>query len=270
MSWLGDGSQVRRYTWRRFHHVFQSSWLVVADAIDLTVVVPAYNEERRLPGTLQEMSDHLAATGSTYEILVVDDGSTDRTGEVTALQAQKDPNIKLLPMQHAGKGAAVRNGALTARGRRVLFCDADLPMSAEDLTRLADMLVQRDIIIASREGMGARRIGEPYYRHLMGRVFNLIVQLLAIPGVQDTQCGLKCFTAESASRVFGLQTIDGFGFDVEILYIARKLGYRIQEVPITWSHRESSRVDPIRDTLRMLGDIIRVRWNDLRGVYSKS
>jgi dolichyl-phosphate beta-glucosyltransferase len=242
----------------------------VADAIDLSVVIPAYNEERRLPGTLQEISNHLAGTGSTYEILVVDDGSTDGTGEVTALEAERDPNIKLLPARHAGKGAAVRSGALAARGQQVLFCDADLPMAAEDLTRLADMLAQHDIIIASREGMGARRIGEPYYRHLMGRVFNLVVQFLAIPGVQDTQCGLKCFTAESARRVFSLQTVEGFGFDVEILYIARKLGYRIYEVPITWSHRESSRVDPIRDTMRMLGDIVRVRWNDLRGVYSKA
>jgi len=242
----------------------------VADALDLTVVIPACNEEGRLPGTLQEISNHLAATGSTYEILVVDDGSTDRTGEVTALQAQRDTNIKLLARPHAGKGAAVRAGALAAKGGRVLFCDADLPMAPEDLTRLAAMLDQHDVIIASREGMGARRIGEPYYRHLMGRVFNLIVQLLAVPGVQDTQCGLKCFTTESAGRVFSLQTVEGFGFDVEILYIARKLGYRIQEVPITWSHRESSRVDPVRDTLRMLGDILRVRWNDLRGLYLKA
>ena len=115
--------------------------------------------------------------------------------------------------------------------------------------------------------MGARRIGEPYYRHLMGRVFNGFVQLLAVPGIQDTQCGLKCFTDESARRVFSLQRLDGFGFDVEILFIARKLGYRIHEVPITWSHRDSSRVDPVRDTLRMLADILRVRWNDFRGVY---
>jgi glycosyltransferase involved in cell wall biosynthesis len=218
---------------------------------------------------LQDISKHLAGTGSTYEIIVVDDGSTDDTGEVTAAQSQADPCVRLLMTRHAGKGAAVRAGALAARGHRVIFCDADLPMAAEDLTRLAAMLDDHEVVIASREGLGARRLGEPYYRHMMGRVFNFVVQLLAIPGIQDTQCGLKCFTAESAHRVFSLQTVDGFGFDVEILFIARKLGYRIREVPITWSHRESSRVDPVRDTLRMLGDILRVRWNDLRGVYGR-
>jgi dolichyl-phosphate beta-glucosyltransferase len=140
-------------------------------------------------------------------------------------------------------------------------------MHPEDLTRLAAMLAHYDVVIASREGSGARRLGEPYYRHLMGRVFNLIVQIAAIPGIQDTQCGLKCFTAACAQKVFRLQTVDGFGFDVEILFIAKKLGFRVTEVPITWSHRDSSRVDPVRDTLRMLGDIARVRWNEFRGVY---
>jgi dolichyl-phosphate beta-glucosyltransferase len=239
----------------------------VAEEVDLSVIVPAYNEERRLPGTLHEISRHLAATGFTYEIIVVDDGSTDETGDVTSVQAQSDPCVQLLMTRHAGKGAAVRSGAQAARGRRVLFCDADLPMAAEDLTRLAAMLGDHDVVIASREGLGASRIGEPYYRHLMGRVFNGFVQLLAVPGIQDTQCGLKCFTDESARRVFSMQTLDGFGFDVEILFVARKLGYRIHQVPITWSHRDSSRVDPIRDTLRMLADILRVRWNDFRGVY---
>ncbi|MFN0073504.1 MAG: dolichyl-phosphate beta-glucosyltransferase [Chloroflexota bacterium] len=242
----------------------------MAERIDLSVVIPAYNEQGRLPATLAEISQHLAATSSSYEIIVVDDGSTDATGEVTASQAQSDPHVQLLMTRHAGKGAAVRSGALAARGTRVLFCDADLPMAPAELTRLAAMLADHDIVIASREGSGASRLGEPYYRHLMGRVFNLIVQVLAIPGVQDTQCGLKCFTAESAAKIFRLQTVEGFGFDVEILYIARKLGYHLLEVPIIWSHRESSRVDPVRDTLRMLGDILRVRWNDLRGVYGRT
>jgi dolichyl-phosphate beta-glucosyltransferase len=241
----------------------------VAERIDLSVVIPAYNEEGRLPATLQQISKHLAVTEITYEIIVVDDGSTDETGQVAAIQAQSDPCVRLLTTPHLGKGGAVRRGALAARGERILFCDADLPMAAEELTRLPAMLGEHDVVIASREGASARRIGEPYYRHLMGRVFNVVVQALAIPGIQDTQCGLKCFTAASAGDIFTRQTVDGFGFDVEILFIARKLGYQITEIPITWSHRESSRVDPIRDTLRMLGDILRVRWNDVRGVYKR-
>jgi dolichyl-phosphate beta-glucosyltransferase len=241
----------------------------VAERINLSVVIPAYNEEGRLPSTLQQISKHLAGTDITYEIIVVDDGSTDETGKVVASQAQSDPCVRPLMTRHAGKGAAVRSGALAARGERILFCDADLPMAAEELTRLPAMLGEHDIVIASREGTAARRIGEPYYRHLMGRVFNVVVQALAIPGIQDTQCGLKCFTAASARDIFIRQTVDGFGFDVEILFIARKLGYRIAEIPITWSHRESSRVDPVRDTLRMLADILRVRWNDVRGVYNR-
>jgi glycosyltransferase involved in cell wall biosynthesis len=241
----------------------------VAERIDLSVVIPAYNEEGRLPATLQQISKHLAGTDIVYEIIVVDDGSTDETSEVAANQSQSDPCVQVLMKRHAGKGAAVRSGALAARGARILFCDADLPMAASELTRLPAMLSEHDVVIASREGTDAQRIGEPYYRHLMGRVFNAVVQLLAIPGIQDTQCGLKCFTAASAREVFTRQTVDGFGFDVEILFIARKLGYRIVEIPITWSHRESSRVEPVRDTLRMLGDILRVRWNDIRGEYKR-
>jgi dolichyl-phosphate beta-glucosyltransferase len=190
----------------------------VAERIDLSVVIPAYNEEGRLPATLQQISKHLAVTEITYEIIVVDDGSTDETGQVAASQAQGDPCVRLLTTPHLGKGGAVRRGALAARGARILFCD-------EELTRLPAMLGEHDVVIASREGASARRIGEPYYRHLMGRVFNVVVQALAIPGIQDTQCGLKCFTAASAGDIFSRQTVDGFGFDVEILFIARKLGY---------------------------------------------
>lgn len=237
------------------------------DSPELSIVIPTYNEERRLPQTIAEVSDHLARAAVGYEIIVADDGSVDETGQVAADAAQLDPHIRLLMLRHCGKGAAVRAGMLAAQGARRLFCDADLPMAADDLTRLAAMLGDYDVVIASREGQGARRIGEPYYRHLMGRVFNGIVQTLATPGIHDTQCGLKCFTAESASSIFAQQTIDGFGFDVELLYLARRLRYSINEVPITWQHRPSSRVDPLRDTLRMLRDVLRVRWNDACGRY---
>lgn len=233
----------------------------------LSVIIPAYNEESRLPRTLEAVTHHLGTTGRVYEVLVADDGSTDGTGKVVSEASARNPAVRLLSMPHRGKGSAIRGGMLAARGDRLAFVDADLPMSVDDVTRLADQLDRYPVVIASREGPGAQRIDEPYVRHLMGRVFNAVVRLLAIPQIQDTQCGLKCFTAESAHAVFSRQTIDGFGFDVEILFIARGLGYRIREVPIAWRHVPASRVDPLRDTVRMLSDVARVRWNDWRGVY---
>jgi hypothetical protein len=133
---------------------------------------------------------------------------------------------------------------------------------------LADGLdATHQVVIASREGSGARRVGEPYVRHLMGRVFNLLVQTLAVRGIQDTQCGFKAFTQACARDVFNRQQITGFGFDVEVLYLARKRGYGIKEVPVTWEYAASSRVDPVRDTIRMFRDVLAVRWNDLHGRY---
>jgi dolichyl-phosphate beta-glucosyltransferase len=161
----------------------------------------------------------------------------------------------------------VRTGALEARGNLVVFCDADLSQPVEEITRLALLIDGAQVAIASREGEGARRDNEPPYRHMMGRAFNWIVRILAVPGIQDTQCGLKCFTRPAAHNIFSRQTVNGFGFDVEVLFIARKLGYRIVEVPITWRHVPASRVDPVRDTLRMLVDVVRVRINGALGVY---
>ncbi len=235
----------------------------------LSVVIPAYNEERRLPRTLGEVSRHLGSVGLVYEILVVDDGSTDATGRVVREASDRDPAVRLLVTPHRGKGYAIRTGMLAARGDRLVFVDADLPMPVEDIARLADQLDTYPVVIASGEGPGAQRIDEPYVRHLMGRVFNAVVRLLATLNIQDTQCGLKCFSAECAHALFSRQTIDGFGFDVEILFIARRLGYRIGELPIAWRHVPASRVDPLRDTLRMLADVARVRWNDWRGAYRR-
>jgi hypothetical protein len=167
-----------------------------------------------------------------------------------------------------GKGRAVKIGVGVARGDRVVFADADLSTPIEEVIGLADQLSdQSQVVIATREGSGARRVGEPYLRHLMGRVFNLIVQMLAVRGIQDTQCGFKAFTRAAAHDVFGRQQIVGFGFDVEVLFIARRLGYTIKEVPVTWQYAASSRVDPVRDTIRMLRDVLVVRLNDLRGLY---
>lgn len=234
----------------------------------LSLVIPAYNEQSRLPTTLEKMRAFLSRATFGYEVLVVDDGSQDRTAAVVEEAACDFPHLRLLRERHRGKGHAVRKGMLAASGHYVMFCDADLSMPIEEVVKFPEALRgPYRIAIASREVAGARRVGEPRYRHLMGRVFNLIVRLLAVPGLQDTQCGFKCFTREAARKVFRLQTIDGFGFDVEVLYIARRLGIGITEVPITWYHSPSSRVDPIRDTVRMFRDVLRVRLNDRRGLY---
>jgi glycosyltransferase involved in cell wall biosynthesis len=235
--------------------------------VELSVVVPAYNEEGRLAQTLEQIVEYLDRQGVGFELLAVDDGSTDRTPELVKSLAARDERLRLVREPHRGKGAAVRSGALAAVGRVVLFTDADLSHPVEDLSRLPAMLNGAQVVIASREGGGSRRIGEPFHRHLMGRVFNFIVRTLAVPGVQDSQCGLKCFTHAAAHDLFSRQTIEGFGFDVELLFLARRLGYRVVEVPVTWRHVPASRVDPLRDTLRMLSDVLRVRWNAWRGRY---
>lgn len=234
----------------------------------LSLVVPAYNEEKRLPATLAKMHAFLSQQPFDCQVLVVDDGSADGTAGVVEAAMAGFPQLRLLREPHRGKGHAVRKGMLAASGHHVMFCDADLSMPIEELPKFPAALEgPYGIAIASREVPGARRIGEPSHRHLMGRVFNLIVRLLAVPGLQDTQCGFKCFTREAAQRIFGLQVVDGFGFDVEVLYIARKLGIGITEVPIDWYHSPSSRVDPIRDTVRMFNDVLLVRSNDRRGLY---
>ena len=234
----------------------------------LSVVIPAYNEESRLPSTLAVVSEYLAGRGDPYEVLVVVNGSTDRTAEVAKAAAEHDANVRLILTSLRGKGRAVKIGVSESQGERVLFCDADLSTPIDEATALADLLDgQYQIAIASREGRGSRRVGEPYARHLMGRVFNALVRTFAVPDVQDTQCGFKAFTRACALDLFGRQTISGFGFDVELLYLARKRGYAVREVPVTWVYRASSRVDPIRDTVRMFGDILRVRLNDWRGKY---
>jgi dolichyl-phosphate beta-glucosyltransferase len=157
---------------------------------------------------------------------------------------------------------------LAASGAVRVMCDADLSMPAHELPKLlAPLAAGADVALATREGAAARRIGEPYLRHLMGRVFNALVRLLAVPGLHDTQCGFKAFTAASAEALFGQATVDGFGFDVEVLYLARKRRLRLVEVPIAWYYQASSRVSPLRDTIRMVRDVLRVRWNDARGMY---
>ena len=234
----------------------------------LSLVLPAYNEQARLPYTLAEIESYVCRERLDCEVIVVDNGSQDATSAVVKQASQTCPMLRLLRTDRRGKGRAVRTGVLAAHGDVVLFGDADLSWTVDELGRFPALIgPSTPIVIGSREGIGARRIGEPYYRHLMGRVFNRVVQALAVPGVEDSQCGFKAFAAEPAREIFRRQQINGWGFDVEVLYLARRLGYPLHVVPLRWEHKENSRVQPLRDTVRMLSDVLRVRLNNWRGVY---
>ena len=234
----------------------------------LSIVIPAYNEQARLPYTLAEVEAFVCQEQLDCEVIAVDNGSTDATSGVVQTAMARFPSLRLLRTDRRGKGLAVRTGMLAARGSVVVFADADLSWSVEELVRFPRLVTpETPIVVGSREGRGARRKGEPLYRHVMGRVFNGVVQRLAVPGIDDSQCGFKAFEARAARRIFRRQTIDGFGFDVEVLFLARRLGYRVRVVPLTWEHKHNSRVEPVRDTLRMLADVVHVRLNAWRGCY---
>jgi len=231
----------------------------------LSLVIPAYNEERRIGATLREVVGYLERQPYPGEVLVVDDGSADGTAAVVEAFARSFPGrtqARLLPAPHRGKGHAVKLGMLAAAGEYRFLCDADLSMPVTEIGKfLPPSLTGYDIAIGSREGPGARRIGEPLARHLTGRAFNWFVQAVAVPGVQDTQCGFKCFRAEAAQALFPLQRLDGFAFDVELLFLARRKGMRTVQVPIEWHYRSESKVSPLRDVLG-------VRWRAWRGLYN--
>ncbi len=250
----------------------------------LSVVIPTYNEERRLPPTLAEVTQYLQAAAYGSEIIVADDGSDDRTVELAEAHRAQLPRdgkvrMRVLRNRHHGKGYQVRSGVLSAEGQYVLFTDADLATPIEEWEKLYEHLqAGEEVVIGSREGLGAKRIGEPWYRHFMGRVFNTLVRSVAFGGIRDTQCGFKSFSHEAAQRIFNALRLYGddakevrgpavTAFDVEVLYLAHRLGYRIREVPVLWRYQEGTKVDPVSDTWRMVGDVFRVRWNALRGMY---
>jgi dolichyl-phosphate beta-glucosyltransferase len=247
----------------------------------LSIVIPAYNEACRLPQTLQGIISFLQSKSYASEIIVVDDGSEDNTSNVVSEFADSLRSLRLIRNDHRGKAFAVRTGMLAAEGQHVLFTDADGATPIQEADKLLIRLEESwDLAIGSREGVGAKRYDEPAYRHAMGRVFNLIVRSLVVPGIQDTQCGFKAFRQEAARDLFQNMQLYGTdagrvqgavvtGFDVEILFLARKWGYRIAEVPVEWYYGQESKVNPIRDSWRNLHDVLRVRWNDARGRYRR-
>lgn len=246
----------------------------------LSVVVPAYNEESRLPQTLQRVSEYLTEQSYPSEVVVVDDGSRDQTADIVKAFATTHPNVQLIQNDHRGKGYAVRSGALQARGEVVLFFDADSSTPIEDVEKLLPWFDRGyGIVIGSREGAGAHRISEPFYRHVMGRVFNSLVRLLTVHGIQDTQCGFKALRGDLAKEIFAKSRLYGenarrvtdamvTAYDVEVLFLGQKLGQQIKEVPVEWRYGTESKVNPLKDSWRNFRDVVLVRWNDSKGLYN--
>jgi dolichyl-phosphate beta-glucosyltransferase len=240
----------------------------IALPAQLSIVIPAFNEAGRVEQTLTALREYLPQITADFEIRVVDDGSTDGTVAIVERVAARDPRVLCQREPHRGKGGAVRAGMLAATGALRFLCDADLSMPPGELPRFLSLVpAQCDIAIGSREGDGALRVGEPAYRHVIGRVFNTAVTSLAVKGLKDTQCGFKLFTAAAVEATFPRITIEGWAFDVEVLSIAQRRGLRIREVPIEWHYRDQSHVSALPDSYRMLRDVLRIRRNAASGVY---
>lgn len=250
--------------------------------IEYSIIIPAYNEEAGITSSLTQVIGFMKSFASSFEVIVVDDGSLDKTTKVVEKFAKDHPEIILKRNSHKGKGFAVRTGMLMSSGKYVLMADADMATPIEELKRLMVWLKDHDfdIVIGSREGVGAVRDNEPYVRHLMGRIFNLIIRIIAVSGINDTQCGFKVFKAEVAQDIFKSLVLFGpdtpdtevprvTAFDVEVLMIANKRGYKIKEVPVHWTYVKTKRVHPIRDSIANLSDVLAVKANDLSGKYKK-
>ncbi len=229
----------------------------------LSVVIPCYNEEARLPRTLELVEGYLDARGTGYEVILVDDGSTDTTRRVMESSAARNPRVRITVLPHnRGKGRALAEGVAAARGSEILVTDADLSTPIDELEKLqAELDKGAGVAIASRALRGSRvEVSQPFYRVLMGKAFNLIVQTLLLPGIWDTQCGFKLFRADVAREAFAGLSTDGFGYDPEVLYRAKRRGVRIAEVPVVWRNSAPTKVSPIRSSLDMFKHVVRVRF----------
>ncbi len=229
--------------------------------MELSVVVPCFNEAARLPESLRMAGDYLEGLGRPFELLLVDDGSGDGTPKLIRDAASAHEYVRAVVMTaNRGKGRAVAEGVAQSHGSLVLVSDADFSAPIEELPRLESaILAGADIAIGSRAKSGARELDQPLYRRLMGKTFNLLVQGLLLPGIWDTQCGFKLFRGEVARELFGRLKTDGFAYDVEILHYARRSGLVVSEVPVRWINSNTSRVRAVRHSSEMLGDLMRIR-----------
>ncbi len=244
----------------------------------LSVVIPVYNEEDRIGPCLAEVGTWVSTHPYRIEVILVDDGSTDRTVETARSIAGICPNLTIIEARHLGKANAVIAGLEASTGAFAGFCDVDLatPLSTWDACHTA-LSTGAGVAIASREGLDATRVGEPGYRHVMGRAFNLVIRALLLPGIHDTQCGFKFFTRDALDSILPRCRLYRHAsevsrprvtaFDVELLTIARRQGFRIAVMPVTWQYGEHTKVNPVTDTLQNLGDVLKVRWNAWRGQY---
>lgn len=234
----------------------------------LSIIIPAHNEANRLPDTLEQVFGFLKKQTFTSEVLVVENGSTDKTFEIAQGFAAQHANLRVIQNDWRGKGLAIQRGIQEAKGEYLFLCDADLSMPIAEISKfIPPQLPKVDIAIASREAPGAVRYHEPYYRHFTGRVFNTLIRLLVLPTLQDTQCGFKCIRADVARDIFRYQTLTGWAFDVELLFIARHHRYQVVEIPIHWYFNADSKISVLRDSLRMFLDLLVIRRNARRGLY---
>ena len=238
-----------------------------------SIVIPAYNESARLGASLEKVLAYVHAQGWDAEVIVVNDGSRDNTGEIVRAFARKDPMVKLLENPgNRGKGYSVRNGMLHAEGRFIVFSDADLSSPIEEAPKLLNALqAGADIAIGSRwlraETQTQR---QPLHRQIFGRIFNLLLRISLGLQFADTQCGFKAFKRTAAQAIFPLQKIERWGFDPEILFLARKLGFKVQEIPVVWGHSGGARINPLIDGAKMFQEMLRVRWYSMTGKYGNS
>ncbi len=247
----------------------------------LSLVIPAYNESAVIHGTLTDAWSYLSRESYDFELILVDDGSNDPTRAIAKAFAATHDRVSVVSIPHGGKAAALRAGMSMATGDLIAFTDADLATPLHYLATFRAAIGNgAGVVIGSREGAGARRIGEPLYRHVMGRAFNMLVRLLVLPGVQDTQCGFKLFTrsaldavldgarlyATAGERVTGARVT---AFDVELLVVVRRRGFPIHSVPVVWTYGPRSKVNPVRDTWFNLRDVVRIKLNDLSGQYDR-
>ena len=249
-------------------------------SVYLSVVLPSYNEKKNIKrGALEEAYNFLKDYEKSWELILSDDASTDGTTDELKNFAKKDKRIKVLENPHRGKGPTVTSGMLAAEGQWRLFSDFDQSTPLREVLKLLKYTNDYDLVFGSREIQGAKREKEPFYRHLMGRGFNLVVQLFALPGVLDSQCGFKLLSAEASEKLFNslyiysgkeeIKTAFTGAFDVELLFLARKYGFKAKEIAIKWKHYQTNRVNPIKDSLLMFIDIVRIRLADLSSKYPK-